>query len=97
MFNSVGTGEILVILLIVLLLFGSKELPQMARKLGKGYRDFQRVTQNARDEMKKIMDDVDRETRDVTHPIRKEFDDVKREIHRSIDEPGAGKPPDRVG
>jgi sec-independent protein translocase protein TatA len=59
MFNSIGTGELLVIVLLILLLFGSKELPQVARKVGKGYRDFQRMTQNARDEMKKIMDDVE--------------------------------------
>jgi TatA/E family protein of Tat protein translocase len=61
MFGSIGMGEILVILVIVLLLFGSKELPQMARKVGKGYREFQKVTQNARDEMKKIIDEADTE------------------------------------
>jgi sec-independent protein translocase protein TatA len=61
MFNSIGTGELLVIVLLILLLFGSKELPQVARKVGKGYRDFQRMTQNARDEMKKIMDDVEKD------------------------------------
>lgn len=61
MFNSIGTGELLVIVLLILLLFGSKELPQVARKVVKGYRDFQRMTQNARDEMKKIMDDVEKD------------------------------------
>ena len=57
MFGSVGTSEILVILLVVLLLFGSKELPDMARKVGKGWREFQRATQNARDEVRKILED----------------------------------------
>lgn len=60
MFGSVGFSEIVVILLIVLLLFGSKQLPEMARKLGKGYREFQRATQNARDEVKKMLDDENR-------------------------------------
>jgi sec-independent protein translocase protein TatA len=59
-FGSVGFSEILVIMLIVLLLFGSKQLPEMARKIGKGYREFQRATQNARDEVKKMLDDEDR-------------------------------------
>jgi sec-independent protein translocase protein TatA len=59
-FGSVGFSEIVVILLIVLLLFGSKQLPEMARKLGKGYREFQRATQNARDEVKKMLDDENR-------------------------------------
>jgi sec-independent protein translocase protein TatA len=57
MFGSVGMMEILVILVVALLLFGSKELPDVARKLGKGYREFQRMTQSARDEVKKMIDD----------------------------------------
>jgi len=59
MLGSVGMAEILLILLIALLLFGSKELPQVARKVGKGYRDIQRMTQNARDEVKKIIEETD--------------------------------------
>ncbi len=57
MFGSVGMSEILVILVVVLLLFGSKQLPDVARKIGKGYREFQKATQNARDEVKKILED----------------------------------------
>ncbi len=56
MFGPVGMGELLLVLLIFLLLFGSRELPQVARKLGKGYRDLQRMTLNARDEMRIIID-----------------------------------------
>jgi TatA/E family protein of Tat protein translocase len=59
MFGSVGLGEILFILLVALLLFGSKELPQVARKVGKGYRDIQRLTQNTRDEIKKLVEEGD--------------------------------------
>jgi sec-independent protein translocase protein TatA len=59
MFGPVGMGELLLILLIVLLLFGSRELPQVARKMGKGYRDLQRMAQNAREEVKKIIDEND--------------------------------------
>jgi TatA/E family protein of Tat protein translocase len=60
MFGSVGFSEIIVIMLIILLLFGSKQLPDIARKIGKGYREFQRATQNARDEVKKMLDDNNR-------------------------------------
>ena len=35
-FFNLGTGEILLILLVVLLLFGAKRLPELARGLGKG-------------------------------------------------------------
>jgi sec-independent protein translocase protein TatA len=59
MFGPVGMGELLLIILIALLLFGSRELPQVARKMGKGYRDLQRMAQNAREEMRKIIDEND--------------------------------------
>jgi sec-independent protein translocase protein TatA len=36
----IGTGEILVILCVILLLFGGKKLPEFARNLGKGVREF---------------------------------------------------------
>lgn len=36
----IGTGELLVILLLVLVLFGGKRLPELAKNLGKGMREF---------------------------------------------------------
>jgi len=59
MFGSIGMSELLIILLVVLLLFGSKQLPQMARTLGKGWRDIQKAAQNTRDEISKVIDDED--------------------------------------
>lgn len=44
-----GTAEILVILCIVLLLFGGKKLPELARSLGKGIREFKQATQGIAD------------------------------------------------
>ena len=61
MIGSIGSTEILVILLVVLLLFGSKKLPQMARNVGKGLREFQKATQNAKDEIQKIINEEDKE------------------------------------
>ncbi|MEC7840213.1 MAG: twin-arginine translocase TatA/TatE family subunit [Chlamydiota bacterium] len=45
-----GTAEILVILCIVLLLFGGKKLPELARSLGKGIREFKHACQGVSDE-----------------------------------------------
>jgi TatA/E family protein of Tat protein translocase len=57
---GVGSSEILLILVVVLLLFGSKELPQAAKTIGKGLRDFQRATQSARNEITRLIDEDDR-------------------------------------
>ena len=37
-----GTTEILIILFIVLLLFGAKKLPELARGLGQGFKEFKK-------------------------------------------------------
>lgn len=38
-----GTGEIVVILVIALILFGGKKLPEFAQNLGKGIREFKKA------------------------------------------------------
>ena len=42
MFGNLGLPEILIILLIVLLLFGAKRIPEVAGSLGKGINEFKR-------------------------------------------------------
>ena len=51
--SSMGVGEILLILGVVLLLFGAERLPAMARSLGKALEDFRRA---ARDLTHDLMD-----------------------------------------
>ncbi len=38
-----GTGEILVIFVVILILFGGKKLPEFAKSLGKGIREFKKA------------------------------------------------------
>lgn len=38
-----GSGEILVILFVILILFGGKKLPEFAHSLGKGIREFKKA------------------------------------------------------
>ena len=39
----IGTGELILILCVALLLFGGKKLPEFARNLGKGIREFKKA------------------------------------------------------
>ncbi len=41
-FGNLGMGEILGILVIVLLLFGAKRIPEIAGSMGKGIREFKK-------------------------------------------------------
>ena len=42
--GNLGFGELLLILLVVLLIFGSSKLPQLGDALGRGIRNFRRAT-----------------------------------------------------
>jgi len=48
---GLGTGEILLIFLVVLLLFGAKRIPEVARGLGRGIREFKKAASDISDEI----------------------------------------------
>lgn len=45
----IGSGELIVILGVVTLLFGGKKIPEFAKNLGKGVREFKRAVQGEND------------------------------------------------
>lgn len=55
-----GGGEWLFILLAVLLLFGAKKIPELARGLGRGIREFKDASREIQSELTKETDDVNR-------------------------------------
>jgi len=59
MFGTVGTPELLMIMLVILLLFGSKRLPELAKGIGKGVRQFKKAMDDVKDEID--ISDIDRE------------------------------------
>lgn len=61
-FGSIGMPELLIILLVVLLLFGAKRLPELAKGLGKGIREFKDATKQVEKEFKEIEKTDDEKT-----------------------------------
>ena len=62
MFNTLlvfglGTSEIIVVALILLLLFGGKKIPELMRGLGRGVKEFNNAKDGMRDEIRKGMSD----------------------------------------
>ena len=53
LFLNLGTGEILVIALIVLLLFGGKKIPELMKGIGKGVKSFKEGLSDIETEIKK--------------------------------------------
>ncbi len=56
LFGNLGTGEIIIIALVVLLLFGGRKIPELMRGLGKGVKSFK----DGMNEVEKEIDDVDK-------------------------------------
>jgi len=56
---GLGPWEIGLIILVVIILFGGKKLPELARGLGLGLREFKKATREIKDEVNSATDDVD--------------------------------------
>ena len=54
---DVGGTEILIIMLVALLLFGSERLPGLARSLGKSIREFKKATAGLEEELRRAMEE----------------------------------------
>ena len=57
MFGNLGAGEIILILLVILILFGTKKIPELARGIGKGMSEFKKGLKDVEDEIKSADDD----------------------------------------
>jgi len=52
---GLGGGEIILILFIILLLFGAKKLPELAKGLGKGINEFKKASNEIKEEVEKAV------------------------------------------
>jgi len=50
---GIGTQELVIVLVIVLVLFGAKRIPELARSLGQGIKEFQKSTREISEEDEK--------------------------------------------
>ena len=56
--GMLGTNEIIIILVIVLLLFGGRKIPELMRGLGKGVREFNDAKSNVKREIEESANEV---------------------------------------
>ncbi|MBP8033531.1 MAG: twin-arginine translocase TatA/TatE family subunit [Bacteroidia bacterium] len=73
LFLNLGGGEVVLILLVILLMFGGKGVPNIARALGKGIREF-------KDAANGIQKDVMQGTGGISNTIQEHIQEVKKEV-----------------
>ena len=52
-----GWPEIVMILVVVLILFGAKKLPELAKGLGSGIKEFKKATKDVQDDLQRAIED----------------------------------------
>ncbi len=72
---GIGGFEILLIFLVSLLLFGSKQLPEIARILGKSWKEIKQTTKEVSNEFKTQAETLEKERRKIHNQLK----DTKKE------------------
>lgn len=85
MFENFGMGELLVVLLVVMIFFGPKKLPELMQSLGKGIRQFKQAQQDFQTNMSKMVED---EPKKVSPPEEKKTDSAP--VNETHHEPPLG-------
>ena len=80
LFFEVGGGEILLIMLVALMFFGSKNVPQIARGLGKGMREIRDASNSIKTEIVREAERVKEES-----GITRELKEVESEIRKNTE------------
>ena len=57
---NLGTGEIIAIVVVILLLFGGKKIPELMKGIGKGVKSFKQGMNEVEEEIKKPLEDLDK-------------------------------------
>jgi len=63
MFGNIGGSELFLILLLVLVFFGARKLPELAKGLGQGIREFRKAAKDVQDEVEKETKKLDDATK----------------------------------
>ena len=81
---GIGGGEIFFILIVILMLFGSDKIPEIARTLGKGMAQLKNATNEIKHEIQKGAEDNGLDMKSLTGGISDEIASAKESMTKSI-------------
>jgi len=74
LFLSLSFGELFIIFAVVLLFFGSKSIPKIARTLGRGIRQMKDATQDIQNDIRQSSSEITKEANEIEKDVRKTLD-----------------------
>lgn len=78
---GINTTEILVILGVMVLLFGGKKIPELARGLGQGIKEFRFGIKEIQEPLKEAKNEIKNSVDEVTAGINREAREIKQTIN----------------
>lgn len=81
---GIGGGELLLILVVILMLFGSDKIPEIARTLGKGMAQLKHATNELKHEIQKGAEENGIDITSVTDGIHEEIAQAKENMNQAL-------------
>ena len=91
-FLNMGGGEMMLIIIAILLLFGGKKLPELARGLGKGMREFKDASEGVKREIHRNINSYDAKEEDRKHMEDYTYKEPEEDYDHSIHEDSTNVP-----
>lgn len=82
--------EIIFAVLIALLLFGSKEIPKLARTFGKGMKEFRKATEDIKKEFESSTPEIAEDFKEIKKNLTKDADEIKRNLTKDANDIAKG-------
>jgi TatA/E family protein of Tat protein translocase len=75
---NISAGEITLLLILALVIFGPKRLPEIGRQVGRALAELRRMSREFEEEVREVADPFVREVRDAAEPLEREVREAER-------------------
>lgn len=76
--------EIFIIMAVALILFGANKIPDIAKGIGKGMREFRKATDDIKKEFNESTQEVQDDIKDITDTVGKDIKDVSDNMKKKL-------------
>jgi sec-independent protein translocase protein TatA len=94
--ESLGGGEVMVILLFILMFFGSEKIPGIARGLGKGIREVKDAMNGVQDELKGGLREAEKEVNKIKGDVTRDLPDTNDIVKYTLESEPLAQPKSRT-